>query len=61
MDGFPSVFEPNCCTESLSPLCLGALRLCAESRVSASSKGKGYSAPEQQKHLHEGSDLQDSN
>lgn len=41
--------------------CLGALRLCAESRVSASSKGKGYSAPEQQKHLHEGSDLQDSN
>lgn len=34
----------------------GALRLCAESRVSASSKATGYTAPGQQKHLHEGSD-----
>lgn len=41
--------------------CLGALGLCAESRISASSKRTGYSVPEQQKHLHEGSDLQDSN
>lgn len=41
--------------------CLGALGLCAESRTSASSKGAGCSVPEQQKHLHEGSDLQDSN
>lgn len=40
---------------------LGALGLCVERRISASSKRTGYSVPEQQKHLHEGSDLQDSN